>query len=432
MLMPADAAVVARDSALPGLGLLLDTDRFGELLQQHFPALAIESVQPTYLRYKPGTSCLVNYQLHTQQQKIDLYARAYRFNAQCKLDKAQQKMKQASNLNDGTYPETVIINNLATVIQRFPQDRRLTVLPRLATPEAKQPLFTKLLPNQAHLWNAELHTLRYKPERRYVAQLVTEAGPQAVLKAYNAYDYPLAKKGAKAFKAGSALTLAKQLGRSNRHRLLVFEWVAGQSLYDLLPNRTLNPEAINQVGRALGQLHQQDTPHLPTSSPDRESQNLLAIAKSIAAVSPNLANQAMGLAAKLAYQLTQESPEQYCDIHGDFSADQVILATTGPAFLDFDNAIQADPAADLGSFMAQVERDTITGRLLPCLAEGIRLRLLAGYRLETGTYFPKRVNLYTAIGLLKRAPHAFRNRDPFWPERTQAILTRAEEVITHG
>src|SRR5438093_582994 len=63
MLCPADTDLVRRDPALPGLALLLDPDAFAADLRQAVPGIEVEGGRITYVRYKPGTSCLVGYRL---------------------------------------------------------------------------------------------------------------------------------------------------------------------------------------------------------------------------------------------------------------------------------------------------------------------------------------------------------------------------------
>jgi hypothetical protein len=39
------------------------------------------------------------------------------------------------------------------------------------------------------------------------------------------------------------------------------------------------------------------------------------------------------------------------------------------------------------------------------------------------------VVLYTALNLFRRARHPFRSREPDWPERTEALVERAEAMV---
>ena len=58
--------------------------------------------------------------------------------------------------------------------------------------------------------------------------------------------------------------------------------------------------------------------------------------------------------------------------------------------------------------------------------------LIEEYCVATRCNLPARFDLYVAAGLLRLAPHAFRDREPDWPERTQAILERVEEMVQDG
>src|SRR5437867_1003743 len=77
----------------------------------------------------------------------------------------------------------------ALVVWVFPNDLRLRVLRRLADQKTRLDLLRHMLPERPDLWGGTLRTLRYKPERRYVAQLETTSGARLVLKAHAAPRY---------------------------------------------------------------------------------------------------------------------------------------------------------------------------------------------------------------------------------------------------
>src|SRR5919201_2297370 len=85
MLSPADADLVRRDPALPGLALLLDPGAFAAALRRAAPRLGAEETRITYVRYKPGTSCLVGYRLVAAGRDTAVSAAAYRPDAHDKL-----------------------------------------------------------------------------------------------------------------------------------------------------------------------------------------------------------------------------------------------------------------------------------------------------------------------------------------------------------
>ena len=55
--------------------------------------------------------------------------------------------------------------------------------------------------------------------------------------------------------------------------------------------------------------------------------------------------------------------------------------------------------------------------------------LLAGYASETKRPLPERLGLYTAVELFRRMRFPFRGREPDWPQRTESLLERAEEIL---
>src|SRR4051794_3279027 len=91
MLCPADTDLVRRDSALPGLATLLDPDAFAAALCRAVPGLGVEGGRITYVRYKPGTSCLVGYRLATAGKVVIVAAAAFRSDAADKLAKAGRR-----------------------------------------------------------------------------------------------------------------------------------------------------------------------------------------------------------------------------------------------------------------------------------------------------------------------------------------------------
>ena len=71
-----DAWLVEQDVNLPGLELLLDTSRFVQRIALCQPQQSITHGRAYYVRYKPGTSCLVAYQLVADGEPLWVYATA--------------------------------------------------------------------------------------------------------------------------------------------------------------------------------------------------------------------------------------------------------------------------------------------------------------------------------------------------------------------
>ena len=99
------------------------------------------------------------------------------------------------------------------------------------------------------------------------------------------------------------------------------------------------------------------------------------------------------------------------------------------AIIDLDWACSGDQADDLGNFIAQAERNALRGELCPDRVELLKEALLKGYASANKRPLPERVQLYTAVEVFRRMRFPFRGREPEWPQRTEALLDRAEQIF---
>src|SRR5437867_2397122 len=97
LLSPHDADLVKRDAAIAGLATLLDPEAFLVALRSVLPGAELDAVRATYVRYKPGMSCLVAYELEIAGATITAYAKAYGPNA---LDHTQKIVPGRTVLQD--------------------------------------------------------------------------------------------------------------------------------------------------------------------------------------------------------------------------------------------------------------------------------------------------------------------------------------------
>jgi Phosphotransferase enzyme family len=422
VLSPHEADLVRRDPALPGLAIVLDPEAFVAALRQSLPEANLGTAQITYVRYKPGMNCLVGYQLEVAGAVVELYAKAHGSDAAVKLQKARKRPSSPGPLGPGR----VVLEADAIVVCSIPNDRKVKALPYLVDAEARKRLFHQLLPDRPDLWEGTVRRLAYKPERRYVAQVLADS--QAVVRAYTKSGYQEVQRKVGALGSHQSLRIAPQIGRSDHRCILVFEWLPGLLLSEAIAAPELSLEAVAAVGAALTALHAQPGDRLTQLTRAAEAATLLEVASGLGHVCPPLLRQANDLAQRLAGQLAQ-APLMNRSIHGDFYAKQVLLATDSVAILDLDEAVHGDPAADLGNFIAHLHRDALRGNMAPSLVEPVRDALLEGYRLATRGPLPDRIELYTAIGLLRLAHDPFRHCEPNWPERTEALLQRAAEIL---
>jgi hypothetical protein len=414
-----------RDSALPGLATVLDPEAFVGALRRSAPDADLGAAHITYVKYKPGTVCLVGYRLTVAGTVVDVYAKAYGADASEKMQKALEQPGEPGALGRGRIP----LEDYQIVVSAFPNDAKVEALPSLMGAETRFRLLHKLFPDRPSLWMGTVQRLVYKPERRYVARLVTEDGPQAVLKLYTPPGYKLVQRRRKPYKSRSPLRLATRIGKSDRHAALAFEWLPGRLLGEAILDPQFDAQALATVGAAIAQLHTQIPAGLQRLTRETEASTLLSEASMLGLICPPLARLAETLAYRIATDLVKRSPVDRL-IHGDFHAWQVLLDGDTAALLDLDRAVCADPMIDLGVFAAHLEHEVMRGNLSAGRAEPLMQALLAGYAAAAGQpVADDQIQLYTAVELLRLAPHFFRYYEPDWPERIAASLDRVESIL---
>jgi len=422
MLSPSDADLARRDPTLPGLATLLDPEAFAAALRPVLPDASATAVRITYARYKPTQSCVVGYQLRGTGAAVDLYAKAH------PVGGASRRAREGSTVPTPPGRGRIILEDGAIVVSVFPTDGKLKPLRRLADPETRRRLVRKLVRDRPDLWSGTVRNLRYMPERRYVGQLLTGDSPAAVLKLYTERGYSMAQRNVNAFRSDGPLRVARCIGQLASFRILLLEWLAGRLLSEAISDPELELPAMLMVGAALAHLHAQEPEGLVCLTREHETATLSSLFANLRFVCPHVASRFGQLFRRLASDL-QQSPPVNQPIHGDFCAKQVLLGDNTVAILDFDRSVRSDPAADLGLFIAHLERDALYGTLRASGVERLREALLEGYRAATRRPVPVRVPLYVAVGLVRLAPDPFRYRESDWPERTEAILGRAEALL---
>ncbi|MBW3611543.1 MAG: aminoglycoside phosphotransferase family protein [Actinobacteria bacterium] len=418
MLTPADAAIVRRDQAVPGLALVLDDDALTSRLRTARPELGLVSARATYVRYKPGTSCLVAYRFDLGDREALAFAKAYRQGGRAKVAKAQGKGGAA----------VVTLGDLVT-LARVGGDRDLPAAAALDQPQRHRRLLRRLLPEASECWGAVPRCLRYKPERRWVGMVEHEGEPVALVKAYRRDDLARAHAGLR-FAGTISPAAPRLLGVSRRLAALASSWVPGETLSDLLARPGASVATLGVAGEALAALHAGPPSGLPVAMAEDDAVALTSAADHLCALSPHLVATVTALVASLGPRLAAGAPEASRPRHGDFSPDQVVLGRAGPALLDFDNAEFGDPAADLGQFVASLLAAGLTsdaGAGVP--AASWPTDFLTGYESAGGMAGADRIADHTAAALVRLAVEPFRTRAPDWPAQTEALLEHASVLM---
>lgn len=408
MLGPADLAVVERDRDLPALPLLLDTAALSEWLTWQTGEDC--RVHPGRLRYKPGTSCVLAFVLErgADREQTACLARTYHTDQVHKVGKSMAK----------AHPDAVLAveHALPLLVTDITGDRDVPALGRLRG-EARGALLGGLLPGRGDLSHASLTTLSHNPERRWVGLLEDGSGPPVVLRAHRRSHVEQHLRGYASHGHPGAPT-PRLLGSSRRDALAAVEWVPGREL-----DPAAAPEVLRATGATLAHLHGGHVSRLAHLTADVQADAVRRAADQCAVLRPELRMEVQALADAVSARL-HELPHARVLLHGDFSADQVVVGDDGSVTLiDLDAAGRGHPATDLGSVRAAALLAGHGG------GAGAIEAILAGYDGVRALPSAGALAAHTAAGLLRRAGEPFRRRDPDWAARMLGILDLAQREL---
>ena len=189
-------------------------------------------------------------------------------------------------------------------------------------------------------------------------------------------------------------------------------------------------DAVRRCGRALAALHSHRGVTAPTRGADVEMTNLLRELRLVAAVWPGRAERVR--------QCIPEPPHEHRQqpalCHGDYTPAQVLLSAGTCGVTDLDDLCWADPALDVGRFLASLDLLAAKGRPADAsLRHDLAAAFLDGYRTGSatpGTKIPHPSTpllFYRRISLARSALHACRQLKDDRFARAVALLEPEEE-----
>ena len=154
-------------------------------------------------------------------------------------------------------------------------------------------------------------------------------------------------------------------------------------------------------------------------------------------VAPELGAQLQAWSEQAEASASRSQPLSLCFSHGDFSYTQLIFDGTQSGLVDFDTVCQAEPALDLGQFLAYVRVAVLKARKptpeLAALTEQICAQFVqtytiaAGERLEDAERLRARASVYEIISLLRLALHSWQKLKG---SRLEYVISILEERVS--
>lgn len=410
-----DLALAGRDDALPCLAAMLDDDHLSELVG--------EALHVTRVRYKPRTSLLVAFVRPGPGREG--YGWALSTSGNAKLGRrAESSAQHGGGVRLVRFPAPG--TDAAIAVGGLEDDWALRKNLRWLDQDGLGLLGVARMPGQG-LLGGTVNVLRYKPERRLVLLAESSGTPIVVKTAARPADEDVDRLFHQRLRRHGVPVLPR-LGdaRCSSH---------GTSASPAWGDRDLaasdGPEA-RYAGEALARLHGIPAPTEPgTAAPPEAARlrlQLEATSSMVAALVPALGSGAAGLADRIRGRLEESSRAvPTVQVHGDFSADQILVSGTDIRLIDFDRAGAGSPESDLGSFAAVEEMSRWRGTAVTTLHTE---NLLDGYVRAGGRFRPEAMEAWTALRLFAGSVDPFRDRRPDWAAEISRHLERAGELIS--
>jgi aminoglycoside phosphotransferase (APT) family kinase protein len=219
-------------------------------------------------------------------------------------------------------------------------------------------------------------------------------------------------------------------------RLLLLEKVEGPVAKQIF--RTGDEQCRVATGercaRWLARFHALAPKAGPVSYPHDhlKSKSILRCWRKMAKLGGPLADKAARLLRRLEAAESSLSPVEPRPSHGDYGANQLILAEGRTVAIDWDGYDVADPARDVGRFTAALRRLALIRlgsiRALDTAAEVFLRTYLALSRPQA----ERNLRFFEATAFLKLATHHLSPSAPLWQKRAEAMLDEGLRVLEQG
>lgn len=380
-------------------------------------------------KYEPASYCRILYQLGDQ-----LVTGTYKWDS----DASQT-------------PETIsVIPSLGMQVYHFPNDPALPSLTRAIDSQVISAALAEALPEfqtgAARILRCDVKLLRFRPARRCTLRLnvwLREKASGAISKRvlYGKIYHDLEKAG---HVYQQMLSLSSSVSAKNGPisfanasaflpdlAMVLQDPMEGVPLDSLISceTETVSARAVGGAVAAASALAALHTSGLTAGKPRSINSELARFKKRgarIGQVNPKLGDNIIKLADALSAWLDTlgQWGATTCLIHGDCKPAQFLIKDGQAALLDFDHCGMADPAVDVGTFLATLQqmkvRQTMKnrGKPAPCTdwLPGLKQQFLEAYCSASGapSVFRYCAKWYEAVALLRKAIRGF-ERSPFSP-----------------
>ena len=476
-------------SELAGLATVFDAGAMGEIVQAALIGTksgeyGVESCELDQVTYLAGEDCEARYLLTVQERARGtmvhslVVARVFPDSDACSTYVGQKLAPLAALLQDRE--EARGFETLAaavhgnTALSTFPLDGELPTLVAATDPKRMLPLLDGLPGINLSIDNCRVELVDYARRHRCVLRYHLEGKAQGSGLLERTVVYGKVFPGDRGAEAGPVIAALQERATAKSSpinfgvprsfgwlpdlKLLLLEAVPGKAVVPELLKARLReagaetiPDngiislegAIEGCARVAAALHTSDVKLVERRAFEDEVLQLRYELAHVRRLSPGLGALLDSRLGELELRAGELEPLDFCFSHGDYTLGQLLFDGANCGLVDFDSVCQAEPALDLGQFIAylRISGAKTKGKApsQPSVADDMAARFLHAYvaatdgRWEAG--FPasareeqlrSRVSIYTAISLLRRA---VRSWEKFKPKRVASALALLEEEI---
>jgi hypothetical protein len=419
---------LASDSLLPQRDLLLNVDEVARRLASKLGVsgpLVIDSCERTRAKYRFGDSLRVLHRIRVGESEFNIAARTFH------AGRSAQAYQRALGSAVANAPLRPVIHDaeLETIFWTFPNDRKLKGLQALTNiPSDLAGLF---IPAWQHS-----RVVAYAPEKCATAQcLDNESNILAYAKVYRGDE------GQRIFGVYNALRqslssgvntvgLPRAIAYAEAHRILLLEPSEGPRLTDLAgPNV---PHGYQRLGTALAALHSLPVPLGWPPFKRLELKRIRRAAEIIGQACPYVQSEALDLADELAARWEPPSEPPVC-LHGDVHPKNGILRGDRLTLIDLDQSACGHLSADIGSLLASLSYNHLSGLLSQSSARELKDAFLNGYSASRKLPQPDSLRWHTAAALFaERALRAVNRIRPEGLDCLRELLKEANHILRSG
>jgi hypothetical protein len=447
---------------LPGLAAALDPTAMSERLHQVLlggsAGHTLDRCVPGHVTYLPGYGCLVRYELTVRGgQRMLLSGRLFRSPAECRGHLRHRLTPLATRTPRRVFPgpftaPVAAVEELNLTVSRFPIDGELPTLIDAADPV----IVGRLLRAAPGSRSGRCRVTLGHYGRRNRCVLLYELRGAAIQPGVIYGKVAADGRGATADAAITALqarvphlpayrrvTVPRSLGYHDTMKLLLLESVPGTPLLSSLlkgepgggqASRAGIEQTVDGCAEVAAALHMSGVTLGPPRPIGRELIALGVAAEAVRRITPTLGGWLLSALAEVEEWLAGSRPMRQRLCHGDFRHSQILFEGPARALLDLDTLCQAEPALDLGHFLAYLRLSVTKGPAsMQGLVEELADRFLAAYvaaerpQDATEAVLRERVAACEAVALVRLAVHSWQK---FKPARLAAVITLLEERLS--